>query len=71
MSSPEEGSSYLGSGSPSNRGLSRSGSVSMEKSRSRSYLTKDISVDEGDVLKKISEEVTHIHVCISLTSHDI
>jgi phosphoribosyl-ATP pyrophosphohydrolase len=28
----------------------------MEKSRSRSYLTKDISVDEGDVLKKISEE---------------
>ena len=59
MSSPEEGSPYLagGGGSPVSRGISRSGSLTMDKSRSRSYLTKDISLDEGDVLKKISEEV--------------
>lgn len=34
----------------------------MDKSRSRSYLNKDISIDEGDALKKISEEVTSLFV---------
>lgn len=56
MSSPDESSHYLDVSSH-HKGLSRSGSLSMDKSRSRSYLTKDISIDEGDALKKISEEV--------------
>lgn len=37
--------------------MSRSGSIAGEKSRSRVNLKKDISMDEGDALKKISEEV--------------
>lgn len=55
MSSPEESNSYLGGGSPHNQGISRSGSIGGH--RSRLHLTSDISLDEGDVLKKISEEV--------------
>lgn len=55
MSSPEEGISYLNV-SPQ-RKLGRSTSLIGDKSRSRSFLTKDISMDEGDALKKISQEV--------------
>ncbi|XP_003382638.1 PREDICTED: leucine-rich repeat flightless-interacting protein 2-like [Amphimedon queenslandica] len=55
MSSPEDNTSYVDA-SPNK--IPRSTSNSMDKSRSRSYLTKDISIsiDEGDALKKISEE---------------
>lgn len=55
MSSPEDTSTYLDPSTYS-KSLPRSFSHSMDKSRSRSYL-KDISIDEGDALKKISEEV--------------
>ncbi len=51
MSSPEDRSPI------SRNNVSRSGSIIGEKSRSRSNLKKDISIDEGDALKKISEMV--------------
>ena len=52
MSSPEDYSP-----SPLRTSLSRTASIGGDKSRSRSMLTKDMSIDEGDALKKISEEV--------------
>ena len=51
-SCPEEKSPPI-----SRSNVSRSSSIVGEKSRSRSNLKKDISIDEGDALKKISEEV--------------
>lgn len=51
MSSPEDYSP-----SPLRTSLSRTASIGGDKSRSRSMLTKDMSIDEGDALKKISEE---------------
>ena len=58
MSSPEDRSPI------SRSNVSRSSSIVGEKSRSRSNLKKDISIDEGDALKKISEEVLQSYILL-------
>ena len=54
MSSPGPTSPTQGDSPPH---VSRSYSGTLDRSRSRSYVIKDISLDEGDALKRITQEV--------------